>query len=425
MTVRLDGRADPRRRSPPRAPRSSASTSTRSSTSSAGSTRPRCPPRSARLFGAEQVTIVVPAPRRTDPLAAAWRTFAGTWSGAAPADVDIVAEDAPSGPASRTARSGCSGAENRWRAALGPGARPRRQAGARRATRSSSARPGRPGPGTPSPSSVAPPGERGPRRSAGRGATSAAALPGLARKLPHYGKHSYVAFRGDGADNVAKGQWPAPARRSSRSSRAARTGRAARARDPARPRAARPPRPAVRRGAPARPRALPRRRRPRRVGASGRRGSTRRPSYVAKAFAAAGLEPGGDGGTLVPGLRPRTAGRTGSRARCATSSASCPGRRRRGRPVGRGRRALRPPGPGLARRARGERGARSTTAPTTTPRGSRCCSRSPACSRAGPQPDRSDRLRRVHAARSGGGRARDALRAAAMARSPRRTRSRC
>jgi aminopeptidase N len=36
----------------------------------------------------------------------------------------------------------------------------------------------------------------------------AAALPGLARKLPHYHKYSYLAFEGDEPANVAKGRWP-------------------------------------------------------------------------------------------------------------------------------------------------------------------------------------------------------------------------
>ncbi|MFQ5508458.1 MAG: M1 family metallopeptidase [Leptospirillia bacterium] len=35
------------------------------------------------------------------------------------------------------------------------------------------------------------------------------ALPGLARKLPHYGKYGYLSFRGDAPDNVAKGSWQA------------------------------------------------------------------------------------------------------------------------------------------------------------------------------------------------------------------------
>jgi hypothetical protein len=34
------------------------------------------------------------------------------------------------------------------------------------------------------------------------------AMPGLAAKLPHYGKYSYLAFRGDEPTNVVKGQWP-------------------------------------------------------------------------------------------------------------------------------------------------------------------------------------------------------------------------
>ncbi len=34
-----------------------------------------------------------------------------------------------------------------------------------------------------------------------------AALPGMGRKLPHYGKYSYLAFEGDEPTNVVKGQW--------------------------------------------------------------------------------------------------------------------------------------------------------------------------------------------------------------------------
>ncbi len=34
------------------------------------------------------------------------------------------------------------------------------------------------------------------------------AIPGLIRKLPHYGKYSYLAFEGDEPVNIAKGQWP-------------------------------------------------------------------------------------------------------------------------------------------------------------------------------------------------------------------------
>jgi hypothetical protein len=39
-------------------------------------------------------------------------------------------------------------------------------------------------------------------------ADNVAAMPGLARKLPHYGKYSYLGFIGDEPENVLKGQWP-------------------------------------------------------------------------------------------------------------------------------------------------------------------------------------------------------------------------
>lgn len=35
-----------------------------------------------------------------------------------------------------------------------------------------------------------------------------AAIPGLARKLPHYGKYGYLGFSGDEPTNTVKGQWP-------------------------------------------------------------------------------------------------------------------------------------------------------------------------------------------------------------------------
>lgn len=37
---------------------------------------------------------------------------------------------------------------------------------------------------------------------------NAADVPGLARKLPHYHKYSYLVFEGDEPENVAKGRWP-------------------------------------------------------------------------------------------------------------------------------------------------------------------------------------------------------------------------
>lgn len=39
-------------------------------------------------------------------------------------------------------------------------------------------------------------------------ADNRAAIPGLARKLPHYGKYSYLGFTGNEPENMVKGQWP-------------------------------------------------------------------------------------------------------------------------------------------------------------------------------------------------------------------------
>ncbi len=41
------------------------------------------------------------------------------------------------------------------------------------------------------------------------GSSVAAAIQGLARKMPHYGKYSWLGFSGAEPTNVAKGQWPA------------------------------------------------------------------------------------------------------------------------------------------------------------------------------------------------------------------------
>jgi len=40
------------------------------------------------------------------------------------------------------------------------------------------------------------------------GTQNVAALPGLGRKLPHYGTYSFLGFTGDELVNMVKGQWP-------------------------------------------------------------------------------------------------------------------------------------------------------------------------------------------------------------------------
>ena len=39
-------------------------------------------------------------------------------------------------------------------------------------------------------------------------ASSKDVIPGLIRKLPHYGKYGYLVFKGNGPENVVKGIWP-------------------------------------------------------------------------------------------------------------------------------------------------------------------------------------------------------------------------
>jgi aminopeptidase N len=124
-----------------------------------------------------------------------------------------------------------------------------------------------------------------------------AALPGLGRKLPHYGKYSYLGFEGDEPVNVLKGQWTAtdsPLRVDLR--------------------------PNAERSAPVAALRLPERKAlaelppvfsqkalldhvawlsaPEREGRGvGTKGLDAAAEYIATAFKAAGLQPGGDGGT--------------------------------------------------------------------------------------------------------------------------------
>ena len=96
----------------------------------------------------------------------------------------------------RTARSGSSAPGTG-----GPGARPgaRGLRGAGHGRRAVSLRRDRGAPRRTTASSIVVRAPREPRdwRSAGSAPIVAAALPGLARKLPHYGKYSYLAFAGD------------------------------------------------------------------------------------------------------------------------------------------------------------------------------------------------------------------------------------
>lgn len=153
------------------------------------------------LLGAEQLTLVTPsaapAPMRRayDRLAEAW---AATWP-----HVTVRADDElESLPADRSIW--LLGWENRFRSRLAgrlDAAADVTPGGVRLAGRTWSPR-GRS-------FVVTAPGDDNPI--AWLAADDPAAVPGLARKVPHYGKYSYLVFAGDAPDNLLKGQWPATA----------------------------------------------------------------------------------------------------------------------------------------------------------------------------------------------------------------------
>jgi len=154
-----------------------------------------------RLFGAERGTLIWPA-SAPPPLAAAYRTLAKTWAADHPgwelrSDRDLVRlpQHQP---------VWLLGWENAYLSAFAAGDGQFRLD---------------PGPRTleiPGQESLPP----GPLTSVLTGTRDGqpigwlavpdpAALPGLARKLPHYGKYSWLVFTGDAPDIQAKGLWPA------------------------------------------------------------------------------------------------------------------------------------------------------------------------------------------------------------------------
>ncbi|MEW6742009.1 MAG: M20/M25/M40 family metallo-hydrolase [Planctomycetota bacterium] len=164
--------------------------------------RSETPPTIGQLFGAERVTIVLPV--ETDPMKAAWESFARAWTGSAQAQVEIrrgeETEALPSGPA-----VWLLGAGNRFADVVREGVRPYGTRlddewidfGETKVPRAGHC------------FVLATTHPEDPDAAIGWvGADIAAALPGLARKLPHYGKYSYLAFRGEEPTNDAKGQWP-------------------------------------------------------------------------------------------------------------------------------------------------------------------------------------------------------------------------
>ncbi|MGE0581866.1 MAG: M20/M25/M40 family metallo-hydrolase [Steroidobacteraceae bacterium] len=122
---------------------------------------------------------------------------------------------------------------------------------------------------------------------------SDAAAPGLAGKLPHYGKYSWLVFEGDEAKNTGKGEWSADDSPLRVDLRQDRTPLAPLAR-PARAPLAEPPPVFSGEAMLGHVQYLAA---PEREGRGlGTRGIEQAADYIAKAFAAAGLAPGGDQG---------------------------------------------------------------------------------------------------------------------------------
>lgn len=159
------------------------------------------PPTLGNLFGSERVTIVLPgaAPR---PLREGWRKLAQNWA-AGYQDAQIVIDDElPALPADREVW--ILGWENRFARDIAgklPSGNQLVKIDGRLELAGHSL-----GRDSHSIAVVA----RGAKDHV-RGwiaSNSVASLPGLARKLPHYGKYSYLAFAGDEPSIQVKGQWP-------------------------------------------------------------------------------------------------------------------------------------------------------------------------------------------------------------------------
>jgi aminopeptidase N len=157
--------------------------------------REEIPPTLSGVFGAEEVLVVVPA-EGEDELRAAWLGFAEGWRGDLDGGMEIRnADEIEELPSDRSVW--IVGSSNRWRASVESAI----------AERGVSAVPSS---GDCFVYAVRHPAD--PDLTVGWiGSGNAAALPGLARKLPHYGKYSYLRFSGDEPTNIDKGQWSATA----------------------------------------------------------------------------------------------------------------------------------------------------------------------------------------------------------------------
>lgn len=147
-----------------------------------------------RLFGAPRPLLVLPGAAEPD-LLQAYRALAGQWGLDSTLDRDLDAL-----PADRVVF--VLGWENRLRAPLAALLAPQGAELGADGVRLEGQEYDRAG------HCVAATVPRGRAPIAFVGCGAAEAVAGLARKLPHYGKYSYLAFAGPQPDNVLKGQWP-------------------------------------------------------------------------------------------------------------------------------------------------------------------------------------------------------------------------
>jgi len=165
--------------------------------------REEIPPAISQVFGAERILIVLPA-QAPAPLLDAYESLAQSWQQGRPEQIGITLDrDIEKLPRDRAIW--LFGGRNRFRAQL-------TQAVAAYAFEDQGETIRIAGTELPSKThSLVVLGRHpeNPDQALGWLATNdAAALPGLGRKLPHYGRYSYLAFTGKEPANVLKGQWP-------------------------------------------------------------------------------------------------------------------------------------------------------------------------------------------------------------------------
>jgi hypothetical protein len=164
--------------------------------------RSETPPTLSELLGEERVTVIVPEKPRS--LAVAWREFARSWAEGASGGLEVVEEqDVEALPANGAVW--VLGTNNRWRRSLIPALR--RYGAGLTGGEIQVGKTKLPEEGHSFAFATRHP-ENPAFAVAWIGGDDADALPGLARKLPHYGRYSYLAFSGDEPTNVAKGLWP-------------------------------------------------------------------------------------------------------------------------------------------------------------------------------------------------------------------------